>query len=128
MEELFLEAFSEVRKAVGATRLEKWYIISNPHGAEQAVWDPYMLFGLECGPRRTCMTFFATSDTVENIDSSRLMVEGVDDQRDGVLIAGCNRSLSDAWLTRFITGLIEWTINTPGVSWAQVEQELSSGA
>jgi hypothetical protein len=128
VDELILQAFANARNDVDATVLDKWYIISNPQGAEQAVWDPYLLLGLEAGPRRTCVSFFASSDTVENVDSSRLMVEGADDLTDQALVTGCSRSTDLEWLSRFILRLIEWTIHTPGVSWAQIEQELSSGA
>lgn len=128
MEELILDTFAGVRKAVDTTTLDKWYIISNPQGAEHAVWEPYLLLGIEAGPRRTCVSFFAISHLAKNVDSSRVMVEGVDDLTNEALVTDCNRHSDVNWLSKFIIRLIEWTTSTPGVSWVQVERELSSGA
>lgn len=121
---LILEAFSEVRKAVDTTALAKWHIMSNPQTAEQAVWDPYLMLSFECGSRQTCLTFFAVSDEIANVDSSRLMVEGVDNQTDDVYIIGCNRSIDVEWLTSYLKRLIEWTLGSVDVRWVQIEKEL----
>lgn len=128
MEELILETFAEVRKAAGEAALQKWYVVSNPRGADQAIWDPYLLLGMEAGPRRICVSFYAPSDVADNISSSRLMVEGSDDQTQGAHVSGCDRSLDAAWLFRFLSRVLDWTISTAGVSWAKVEQEMNRGA
>lgn len=128
MEELILEAFAEVRRAAGEAALQKWYVVSNPRGADQAIWDPHLLLGMEAGPRRVCVSFYASSGAADHVSLSRLTVEGSDDQTQGAHVSGCDRSLDAAWLTRFLSRVLDWTISTAGVSWDEVEQEINGGA